>query len=286
MILDYKKYDLFDKMLFERAIIKPPFKKANPMPNEACFLYVIEGETDYYSEIDKSTIKSKEAVLLKCGNYLAKMIGSKESNRYEAVAVHFHPEVLKKIYDKELPRFLQTTGTPPKQAMSKISNNVLIRKYIEGILFYFDNPELVNEEILILKLKEIILLLVQTKDAPIIQQILSGLFSPTIYSFKQRVDAHLYSSLTLNELAQLANLSVSSFKREFKKIYNNTPANYIKNKKLEHASELLLISDQRITDIAFDCGFNDLSHFSKSFQEKYGTSPSIYRLNQKYNSLS
>jgi len=111
------------------------------------------------------------------------------------------------------------------------------------------------------------------------------LFSPTTYSFTQIIDAHIFSDLSTEDLAQLTNLSLSSFKREFKRVYNDSPANYIRNKKLEKAAELLVISPERITDIAYDTGFNDLAHFSKCFQEKFGTSPSGYRLDQKHKLL-
>ena len=214
------------------------------------------------------------------------MFPSSTSKEYEAVAVHFHPDVLKKIYENDLPKFLQQTKKVSTNTnLVKINTSPLFEKYIDGVLFYFENPDLVTEELLVLKLKELILLLNQTKDAPKMQQILSELFSPAIYSFKQIIDAHIFSDLSLEDLAQLTNLSVSSFKREFKKIYQDSPASYIKNKKLEHASELLIISDIRITNIAYDCGFNDIAHFSKSFQEKYSISPSNFRLSQKNKSL-
>jgi transcriptional regulator GlxA family with amidase domain len=136
---------------------------------------------------------------------------------------------------------------------------------------------LVNDEILILKLKEIILLLSQTRSASAIQTILSQLFSPVTYTFRQVIEANIFSQISVEELAQKTNLSVSSFKREFAKQYADSPANYIKTKRLERAAELLLISDNRITDIAFECGFNDLANFTKSFHEKYNVSPSAYR---------
>jgi AraC-like DNA-binding protein len=188
---------------------------------------------------------------------------------------------LKRIYDRELPLLLQSPGNiVSNKSSEKINNDFLIQKYIEGLLFYFENPSLINEDILILKLKEIIILLSQTRNIEALQLILSQLFSPTTYSFKQIIEAHLFSQLTIEELAQQNNLSVSSFKREFAKIYNDTPANYIKNKRLEKAAELLLVSDERITGIAFDCGFNDLANFSKSFSDKYSTTPTNYRLNK------
>jgi AraC-like DNA-binding protein len=170
--------------------------------------------------------------------------------------------------------------TISNKASEKINNDFLIQKYIEGLLFYFENPTLVNEDILILKLKEIVLLLSQTQNAEAIQVILSQLFSPATYTFKQIIEAHLYSQSSIEELANENNLSLSSFKREFAKLYNDTPANYIKNKKLEKAAELLLASNERISDIAFDCGFNDIANFTKSFGEKYHTTPTNYRLNR------
>lgn len=139
---------------------------------------------------------------------------------------------------------------------------------------------LVNDDILILKLKEIILLLSQTRNAETIQVILSQLFSPITYTFKQIIEAHLFLPAGIEELAQKTNLSVSSFKREFAKLYNDSPANYIKTKRLEKAAELLIASDSRITEIAFECGFNDLANFTKSFHDKYNATPTHYRLNR------
>jgi len=282
MIIERKIYELFGKKLFEKLVITAPFKVPAPMAEEACFLYVVEGEINY--QLDKNYIKipAKDAVLLKCGNYFGQMVNNKSSTRQEVIIVHFHPEILKKVYDLALPKILLL----PKKInasinLEKINNELLIQKYIEGLLFYFDNPSLVDEEILVLKLKEIILLLAQTKNAPVIQQILSQLFSPTTFSFKQIVDDNIFTQVSSSELAHLTNLSTSSFKREFKKIYDNTPSSYIKNKRLEKAAELLTVSDERITDISFACGFNGLANFSKCFHEKFKTSPSDFRMNQK-----
>jgi transcriptional regulator GlxA family with amidase domain len=121
---------------------------------------------------------------------------------------------------------------------------ILVRKYIESILFYFENPQLVTEDILILKLKEIILLLLQTGDSPRVIEILTNLFSEKIFSFKEVIEAHICSHLTIQELVTLTHHSLSSFKRKFKQIYSDTPANYLRARRLEKARQLLSISDQ------------------------------------------
>ncbi|MCY1231079.1 HTH-type transcriptional activator RhaS [compost metagenome] len=244
---------------------------------------MLKGDVEYQIDDERLNIPTNYSLLLNCIQSGKQLHHSHPKSNCEIVIVTFYPEILKKIYDRELPVLLQAPkNTISNQSSEKINNDFLIQKYIEGLLFYFENPSLINEDILILKVKEIILLLSQTQNAEAIQLILSQLFSPTTYTFKQIIEAHLFSQLTIEELAQQNNLSVSSFKREFAKIYNDTPANYIKAKKLEKAAELLLLSDQRITEIAFDCGFNDLANFTKSFTSKYKVSPTAYR--QKQNS--
>ncbi|OJY84803.1 MAG: AraC family transcriptional regulator [Sphingobacteriales bacterium 40-81] len=279
MVNDYKKFDLYGKTLIQKIVLKQPFKYDFPVNEQACFLFVKEGTLQYQKEDYQIDIPCNYSLFLNCLNS-GNQIQNSESD-CEIVIVTFYADVLKKIYDKELPLILHK----PKNIISnksreKINNGFLIQKYIEGLLFYFENSSLVNEDILILKLKEIILLLSQTRNAESVQIILSQLFSPTTYTFKQIIEANLFSQMSVEELAQQTNLSISSFKREFVKLYNDTPANYIKTRKLEKAAELLLVSNERISDIAFNCGFNDLSNFTKSFTEKYHTTPTNYRLNQ------
>lgn len=282
MVNDYKKYELFGKTLMQRIDLTAPFRYDFPVAEQACFIYVLKGELQYQVNQEEINIPADYSLFQNCISSGKRIQHSKQEKNCQIVIVTFYPDILKKIYDREFPTLLQK----PKHLISnksseKINNDFLIKKYVEGLLFYFENPSLVNEDILILKLKEIILLLAQSQSADSIQLILSQLFSPTTYSFKQIVEAHLFSQLTIEQLAEQNNLSVSSFKREFSKIYNDTPANYIKNKKLERAAKLLLISDERITDIAFDCGFNDLATFTKSFSEKFHLSPTNYRIEHK-----
>lgn len=278
MIIDHKTYELFGKVLIQKLVLKPPFTFTIPVTDHACFLYVLEGDIQYRIDDEDEHLPNKHALFLNCINSEKQLATTKASSGNQLVVVNFHPEVLKKIYDRELPEILQApVNVISNKSVETINNDFLIQKYIEGLLFYFENPSLVNEDILKLKLKEIILLLSQTQKAKSIQLIFSQILSPVTYSFKQIIEASLFSQLTIEELAQQTNLSVSSFKREFSKIYDDTPANYMKTKKLEKAAELLVASDKRISDIAFDCGFNDLANFTKSFSDKYNASPTNYR---------
>jgi AraC-like DNA-binding protein len=255
--------------------------------NEACFLYMISGEQEINSTIEHWRLNSKEAVLMKCGIHFSEWLKSSKSEKCEAIAIHLHPDVLKKIYEKELPAFINKSKSIKNDfSKNKIVNDELIYNYIASMQFYFNNPSLVSDELLVLKLKELILLLTKTENALSIQHLLDRLFTPREYDFKEIIEAHITSNLTVEELGKLTNTSVSSFKREFKKIFKDSPAQYFKNKKLERAIGLLSLTDNRIGDIAYECGFNDQAHFSRSFLTKFSVTPSKFRMNQKSKSLS
>ena len=278
MKIEHKTLHLFSKLLFEKAILKTPFTRPVSMPNEACFLYLLDGEYNSVAETSQLRIAPREGLLMKCGNYLGQFFGNRTEDRYEAVAVHLYPEILKRVYAREMPDFLrQKPHLYSGPVMTRVKANQLLKSYVESILFYLDNPQLATESILTLKVRELLLILSQTEEAKAVKQILSDLFSPNTYSFREIVEAHALTGISVNELAQLTNLSLSTFKREFKKNYNESPGQFLRTRKLKKAKELLELSNLGITQIAFDCGFSDVAHFSHAFKEKFGLPPTQYR---------
>lgn len=282
MVTSFQKYELYGESILEKIVLEPPFEISIPAGNNACFMYLLSGSVILATNAEEQNpMWPKEALLLNCNTFTKKVCNTDAQGKNEVILVHFHPAVLKKIYQNELPTLFQKTQNAISNlAYQSFDNDFLIQKYIEGLLFYFENPTLVNDDILALKLKEIILLLSQTSNAEAVRKIFSQLFSPTSYTFKQVIEANIYTDKSVDQLAKECNVSLSTFKREFARHFNATPAHYLKNKRLEKAAELLRLTDERITDIAYDCGFGDITHFSKSFYEKYGASPSNYRLNQ------
>lgn len=232
MVTDYKKIDLFGKTCIQKVEMKSPFEYVFPVTEQACFLYMLTGSMEYESHQGQTHIPANYSLLLSCTDSGNRIYETNAVNKGEIVIITFHPDILKKIYGRELPAILKPSNKVSNQSSGRVNNDFLIRKYIESLLFYFENPLLVNDEILVLKLKEIILLLSQTQDVETVQVILSQLFSPAIYTFKQIIEENLFLQINIEDLARQTNLSISSFKREFKKLYQDSPASYIKTKRL------------------------------------------------------
>jgi len=158
-------------------------------------------------------------------------------------------------------------------------DKLVLSKFIESLEFYFQNPSLVNDDLLELKIKELILLLVQTKNVDSILELITELYSTKTTSLKEVIQLHIYSNLSVEELAKLSQMSLSSFKRAFKKQFNDSPSNYINSAKLKKAKELLSFSELSISAIAYEVGFNDPLYFTRLFKKKEGLPPSSYRTN-------
>lgn len=83
--------------------------------------------------------------------------------------------------------------------------------------------------------------------------------------------------LTLEDLANTSGLSPKYFCRFFQGMTNKTPIAYLNYYRIECAcSKLISDKDQSITDIAYSCGFNDLSYFIKTFRKYKNTTPNKY----------
>lgn len=83
--------------------------------------------------------------------------------------------------------------------------------------------------------------------------------------------------ITLDELSAVAGFSRKYFCKFFKDMTGTTPFQYLTTYRIEKAARKLLITKLPVTQIAFDCGFNDLSYFIKTFKQLKGVSPNKYR---------
>lgn len=83
--------------------------------------------------------------------------------------------------------------------------------------------------------------------------------------------------ITLTNMADAADMSPKYFCYFFKEMTQKTPVEYLNTYRVEKASRKLINSNRSVTDIAYSCGFNDLSYFIKTFKEHKGVTPAKFR---------
>ncbi|WP_035335433.1 AraC family transcriptional regulator [Dokdonia sp. PRO95] len=91
------------------------------------------------------------------------------------------------------------------------------------------------------------------------------------------VKTHFKEEIPLEKMADITNLTIPSFCRYFKKITHKTFTQFVNEYRLVHASRLLAEQPMSITQVCFESGFNNFSHFNKKFKAFTGQNPSDYR---------
>lgn len=89
---------------------------------------------------------------------------------------------------------------------------------------------------------------------------------------------HYGERVTLSDIAASGHVSRSKCCTVFRRYLQQSPVEFLNAYRLKMGRELLENTEKSITEIAFSCGFNHLSYFSKRFQESYGCTPREYRM--------
>ncbi len=91
------------------------------------------------------------------------------------------------------------------------------------------------------------------------------------------IENHYQEDLSLEMMAQHANMSKSTLNRMFRKALNTSPTSHVIQVRIRKAAEMLRLTDNNITDIAYRVGFADSNYFSRQFRQVTGVSPRQYR---------
>ena len=90
-------------------------------------------------------------------------------------------------------------------------------------------------------------------------------------------DARYAEPLTVADMARAAGLSPSHFSREFKRVFGESPHQYLLTRRLERAAALLRVTDWSVADVCFAVGHGSVGSFTTSFTRIFGCSPAAYR---------
>ena len=93
----------------------------------------------------------------------------------------------------------------------------------------------------------------------------------------RHIERHFASSISLTELARLTDMSVTHFRREWKKHYHITPLEYRNSIRLSFARELILSGYYTVSEITEKCGFDDIDYFIRFFKKHTGIMPFKYK---------
>lgn len=197
---------------------------------------------------------------------------------WKVLAFYIKDDYFKYILD-EYRSFLNFNNLPKSnnEKLLYIHINDRIRECYLSMIPYFDEGSKHPEDIIEMKFKELLYnIFTHPKNRHVLAYV-NAISEGYITPIWEVMENNFTFNLKLNEFAQIANRSLSKFKQDFRKHYNTTPGKWLLNRRLDYAKQLITTTSYNISKIVYDCGFENLAHFSRVFKDKFGKSPSQYR---------
>jgi len=219
-------------------------------------------------------VRENEMILLKKATLIEyhKVGDPQIDNLYDSMMFFLKDEFLKDFIKMANIQSLQTEEQA-RISVKPVKERLL--KFFESIKPYFNEPENIDAGLMKLKMLELLYDISGT-DKNWLQQLLQ-LKQPVHTDISNIVEENFTNPVSLSELAYLSGRSLSSFKRDFQSIYQIPPAQWIREKRLLKAKELLHNTALSVTDICYTAGFENVAHFSKLYKDFFGHPPSLKR---------
>ncbi len=273
----FEPYKVNEWIVLGRNTFKPPFRISDALVNEARIVHVVKGRAKLFSANKFVELKPNDTLVMKADNFVNNWFKNKDNSNNQVIVFSLTSDYLRYIYNNQLPEWHNSTKDSTTNSVEKAEPSSILDSFFWGLKKYLDTPQHLTEDIIQLKTKELISILIQPDQAKLNKNLFGDLFNTQERNFQEVIQKNLFEDLSLDDLAFLTDLSLSSFKRKFSSVYGTSPNKYIISKRLEKAQSLLNTSELSISEIAYDSGFSDLGYFSKTFKKHYNVTPSEIR---------
>jgi AraC-like DNA-binding protein len=243
------------------------------MAKEHYLVYIYSGELLVEEGDTKTTVHKGECVFIRRDNRVTLTKQPKGNEQYKGIFMSFKRNFLRDLYQKIEKKEI------PQEVHSEETSVIKLRKSpnIESLFFsmtpYFNSDFQPSEELMQLKLQEGVFSLLSMDKK----------FYATLFDFREpwKIDIvefmneNYMNDLSIEEIAHYTGRSLSTFKRDFKKITPLSPQKWLIEKRLKMAYDKIKNEKKRVSDVYLEVGFKNFSHFSAAFKKQFGYSPSM-----------
>lgn len=237
--------------------------------NMHMFSFLQKGKKQVHFANTSIQVDNKQSLLIKKGNCIWSELLDTE-DIYYCRLLFFSEHRLKEFITKHIDYKEHNTKG---HSYFVIENDAYLTSYLDSLSAITKRSETIMDNLLSVKFDELLLYLIN-KYGAVFKNYLLSLVTQDVSSFKEHIEKNVYSALTLEEIAFLCNMSLSTFKRHFIKEWKVSPGKWLRDKRLLKAKELLENGVAKPSEIYLDFGYNNLSNFSSAFKTKFGIAPS------------
>ena len=239
---------------------------------EHTLIYIHSGELEITERGHRTILSPGDCAFMRRDNRMWLQKRVKEGQPYRSVVLKFSREFLREFY-----RSLNHRDMPADASRDKESLHVLpsgrpdLRSLFESVLPYFESGVKPSDEVLRLKMTEGVYAILNTDV-----NLYASLFDftdPWKIDIMEFMEQNYMNELSMAEMAYYTGRSLSTFKRDFGRYSDLTPQKWLIRRRLEAAHEMIRKGGRRVSDICYEVGFKNLSHFSKAYKNTFGTAP-------------
>jgi AraC-like DNA-binding protein len=262
--MDYKaKYLTEDIKL---SSYEDKFFKSDIMFEHHMLIWFISGETKIVQS-DGTYLFNRGDVFLIPRNQLATIINyPKDGLPHTTVVMHLTKDWLRNFYSR-------LNIKPRSSGIAKIrhyNNHPLLASCLSSLIPYFDMKDL-PKNIADLKITEAVSILRSIDND--IDSVLGNFEEPGKIDLADYMEKNFMFNMPLEKFGYLTGRSLTTFKRDFKKLFDSTPQKWMTQKRLELAHYQFVEKKKKPIDVCYEVGFENLSHFSFAFKKHFGYAP-------------
>ena len=242
---------------------------------------VLQGEKTMRFAEKTVITNDHEFHFLSAGNCLVTMDIAKEKT-FSSILIFFDDAVLVNFHLKYKDHIasLQSDKSAARQPYISIRKDDFIRQYITSLGLLLKNKRPMSSVMKQLKFDELMLYLLDKHADEVLAFGMVQNNGAEAMQLRKVVETNISGNLTIEELAFLCNMSVSTFKRNFTKVYGTSPNKWMIQKRMEIAADLLRNPDEQPGSVYHKVGYENHSSFTQSFKQIYGLTPSEYKAQQ------
>jgi AraC-like DNA-binding protein len=236
---------------------------------EHVFSYQISGTLTLSDGKKQHVFMPGDFRLIRRNNLIKFLKEPSPNDEFKSVSVYFDQQTLR---DLSVEHGLGAAAPLPGDAVVKLNPHPLFKSYLDSLTPYQQGGVEINGELLDIKIREGIFVLLQCN--PELKDALFDFSEPGKIDLKRFMEKNFHFNVHLQRFAYLSGRSLATFKRDFERIFNSSPGRWLQQRRLQEAYYQIKEKGRPVSEVYLELGFEDLSHFSFAFKNKYGTVPS------------
>ncbi|MFI3282119.1 MAG: AraC family transcriptional regulator [Rikenellaceae bacterium] len=244
--------------------------------------YVVKGAKFIYDADRCIQVEKGDIFYLGLGTHHVENIVQPGST-FEQIVFYYSAEELKRI----VTNFVSFDNIPISNSHScptcRLSNRIALKapKLLSNFFTtlstnisngYFTHNTLAEN----LKLAELLYIIISHEDNCLTNKVFASI-DTNKSSFEQIIYTNIFNDVSVEELASRCHRSLTSFKKEFKRLFDTPPHQWFLKQRLNYSKLLLISTRKSISEIGMECTFPNTSHYIKLFKKFYGYTPASYR---------